>query len=86
MSVESPFSTLHGEMSGITLIQLTLVAQMNFFISLDNLRINAAAPPHPGNKHLRKGDLPIKNLPGHSNSASRLSEETAENQIVVKTS
>lgn len=40
-----------GEISGITLIQLTLIAQVDFFISLHNLRINAAVSPQPGNKH-----------------------------------
>lgn len=86
MSVESPFSTSQGEISVITLIPLTLIAQMDFFISLHNLRINTAASPHPGNKHQRKGDFPVKDFPGHSNSASRQSDETAEKKIVVKTS
>lgn len=86
MSVESPFSTSHNKISGMTLIPLTLIAHMDFFISLHNLRINAAASSHPRNKHQRKGDIPVKDLPGYSNSASSLSEEAAENKIVVKTS
>lgn len=75
-----------GEISGTSLIPLPLIAQMDFSISLHNLRINAAASPHPGNKHQRQGDFPVKDLPGHSNSASSQSEEAAENKIVVKTS
>lgn len=86
MSVESPFSTSCGEISAITLMPVTLIAQMGFFISLQKLRINGAASPHSGNKHQRKGDFPAKDLPGHSKSASRLSGEVAENKIVVKTS
>lgn len=86
MSVESPFSTSCGKFSGTTLIPLTLLAQMDFFISLHNLRINAAASPHPRNRCQRKGDFPFEGLPGHSISASRLSEEAAENKIFVKTS
>lgn len=50
MSVESPFSTSCGEISAITLIPVTLIAQMGFFISLHKLRINGAASPHPGKK------------------------------------
>lgn len=84
--MEIPFSTSYGEISVTTLIPLTLIAQMDFFISPHNPRINTAASPHPGNKNQRKGDFTVKDFPGHSNSASRLSEETAENKIVVKTS
>lgn len=84
--MESPFSTSRGKINRITLIPLTLIAQMDLFISPHNLRINAAVSPHPGNEHQRKGDFPVQDLPGHSNSASRQSEEAAENKIVVKTS
>lgn len=86
MRVKSPFSTSCGEISGIILIPVTLIAPMDFFVNVHKLRISGAASPHPGNKHQRKGDFPVKDLPGHSNTASGLSEEAAEDKIAVKTS